>query len=74
MTHYTDIITIDSQVRFGQPTIRGMRITVADILKWLASGMSQIDILADYPDLTKEDIQASLAYAADKEHKIRIAS
>jgi uncharacterized protein (DUF433 family) len=51
-----------------------MRITVADILKWLASGMSQIDILADYPDLTKEDIQASLAYAADKEHKIRIAS
>lgn len=74
MTHYTDIITIDSQVRFGQPTIRGMRITVADILKWLASGMSHSDILTDYPDLTKEDIQASLAYAADREHKIRIAS
>ncbi len=74
MTHYTDIITIDSRVRFGQPTIRGMRITVADILKWLASGMSEIDILTDYPDLTKADIQASLAYAADREHKIRIAS
>ncbi len=74
MKHYSDIITIDPQVRFGQPSIRGMRITVADILGWLASGMSELQILDDYPDLTSEDIKAALSYAADREHKIRIAS
>ena len=74
MKHYSDIITIDPQVRFGQPSIRGMRITVADILGWLASGMSEVQILEDYPDLTSEDIKAALSYAADREHKIRIAS
>ena len=74
MRHYSDIITIDPQVRFGKPCIRGMRITVSDILGWLASGMTEADILADYPDLTSEDIKAALAYAADREHKIRIAS
>ena len=74
MRHYTDIITIDPQIRFGQPSIRGMRITVSDILNWLASGMTEAEILNDYPDLTTEDIKASLAYAADREHKIRIAT
>ncbi|RYE55841.1 MAG: DUF433 domain-containing protein [Sphingobacteriales bacterium] len=74
MRHYSDIITIDPQVRFGQPSIRGMRITVADVLGWLASGMSELQILEDYPDLTSEDIKAALSYAADREHKIRIAS
>ena len=74
MSHYTDIITIDPQVRFGKPCIRGMRISVSDILGWLASGMSTKDILVDYPDLTSEDIKAALLYAADREHKIRIAS
>lgn len=74
MRHYSDIITIDHQIRFGQPVIRGMRITVSDILGWLASGMSEKDILTDFPELTQEDIKASLAYAADREHKIRIAS
>lgn len=74
MRHYTDIITIDPQIRFGQPSIRGMRITLSDILNWLASGMTETEILNDYPDLTTEDIKASLAYAADREHKIRIAS
>ena len=74
MKHYSDIITIDPAIRFGQPSIRGMRISVSDILGWLASGMTEAQILEDYPDLTIEDIKASLAYAADREHKIRIAS
>ena len=74
MKHYSDIITIDPAIRFGQPSIRGMRISVSDILGWLASGMTESQILEDYPDLTIEDIKASLAYAADREHKIRIAS
>lgn len=74
MRHYTEIITINPQVRFGVPCIRGMRITVSDILGWLASGMTESDIINDYPDITNEDIKASLAFAADREHKIRIAS
>ena len=74
MKHYSEIITLDPQVRFGKPSIRGMRITVADVLGWLASGMSTSEILADFPELTAEDIQAALAYAADREHKLRIAS
>lgn len=74
MRHYSDIITIDPQVRFGKPCIRGMRITVSDILGWLASGMTEDDIINDYPELTSDDIKAALAYAADREHKIRIAS
>lgn len=74
MKHYSEIITIDPQVRFGKPCIRGMRISVYDILGWLASGMSNSDILEDYPQLTDEDVKAALFYAADKEHKVRIAS
>ena len=74
MKHYSEIITLDPQVRFGKPCIRGLRITVADVLGWLASGMSTSEILADFPELTAEDIQAVLAYAADREHKLRIAS
>lgn len=74
MRHYSEIITIDPTIRFGRPCIKGHRITVYDILGWLASGMSPNDIIHDYPELTEEDIQASLAYAADKEHKIRLAS
>ena len=74
MKHYSEIITIDSQMRFGKPTIRGMRISVYDILGWFASGMTTPQIIEDYPELTEEDIKAALAYAADREHKIRIAS
>jgi len=51
-----------------------MRITVSDVLGWLASGMTEQEIVTDYPELTIEDIKASLSYAADREHKIRIAS
>ncbi len=74
MKHYSEIITINPQIRFGKPCIRGMRITVYDVLSWLASGMTIPEILADYPELTAEDIQATLAYAADREHKIKVAS
>jgi uncharacterized protein (DUF433 family) len=74
MKHYSEIITINSDVRFGKPCIRGMRITVFDILNWLASGMSNLDIIQDYPELNEDDIKAALAYAADREHRIRFAS
>ena len=71
---YQNIITIESGKRGGKPTIRGMRITVGDVLSWLASGMSHQEIIEDFPELTEEDILACLAFAADKEHKFRIAS
>jgi len=74
MRHYSEIITIDPHVRFGRPCIKGQRISVYDVLGWLASGMTINEILTDYPELTKEDIQACLSYAADREHKIRLAS
>jgi uncharacterized protein (DUF433 family) len=74
MHHYSERITIDSRTRFGRPCIRGMRISVYDILSWLASGMTKQNILKDFPELTEEDIQAALSYAADREHKILIAS
>jgi len=60
---YHDIITIEPDKRGGQPCIRGLRITVYDVLSYLASGMSEAEILSDYPDLTREDILACLSYA-----------
>ena len=65
---YKNIITIEPGKRGGQLTIRGMRITVYDILKMLASGMSSEDVVRDYPELTKKDIQAALMYASEREH------
>ncbi|HKF55163.1 MAG TPA: DUF433 domain-containing protein [Blastocatellia bacterium] len=67
---YQSIITIEPGKRGGKPCIRGLRITVYDILEYLASGMSEDDILRDFPDLTREDIRASLAFAADRERKL----
>ena len=64
---YRDRITLEPGKRGGKPCIRGLRITVQDVLKWLAGGMSVQDILADYPQLAAEDIQAALTYAADRE-------
>ena len=64
---YRDRITINPQQRGGKPCIRGMRITVYDILEYLASGMSPEEILRDFPYLEREDITASLMYAADRE-------
>jgi uncharacterized protein (DUF433 family) len=70
MADYMHIITMEPGKRGGKPCIRGMRITVADILGWLASGMSIEEILGDFDELTEEDIYAALSYAADKENKI----
>ena len=65
--NYKDIITIEPGKRGGKPCIRGMRITVYDVLDYLASGMTIEEILDDFPYLTEEDIRACLAYAADRE-------
>ena len=74
MVDYRQIITIEPGKRGGKPCIRGMRITVGDILGWLASGMMMDDIISDFPELTKDDIYASLAFAAHKENSLRIAA
>ncbi len=68
-TAYQDIITLEAGKRGGKPCIRGLRITVYDILEYFASGMTQEEILEDFDYLTKEDIQACFAYAADREKK-----
>ncbi len=70
MVNYTNIITIEPGKRGGKPCIRGMRITVSDILGWLASGMTVEEIINDFDELTREDIYAALSYAADREKKI----
>ena len=72
--NYQDIITIEPGKRGGRPTIRGMRITVADVLGWLAAGMTHEEILSDYPELTEEDIRACLAFAADRERRLVTAN
>lgn len=71
---YTSIITIEPGKRSGKPCIRGLRITVYDVLDYMASGMSQEEILADFPDLTETDIRACLAFAADTERRFEIVS
>jgi uncharacterized protein (DUF433 family) len=71
--NYEDIITVEPGKRGGQPCIRGIRITVYDVLSYLASGMTEEEILSDFPDLTREDILACLAYAADRERKTKVS-
>lgn len=70
---YLQRITIEPGKRGGKPCIRGLRITVYDILDYLASGMSQEEILTDFPDLTPDDIRACLAFAADRERRLMSA-
>jgi uncharacterized protein (DUF433 family) len=70
--NYKDIITIEPDKRSGKPCIRGTRMTVQDVLEYLAGGMSEAELLAEFPDLTAEDIRACLAYAADRERKLAI--
>ena len=72
--NYQDIITIEPGKRGGRPTVRGTRIAVADVLGWLAAGMTHDEILSDYPELTEEDIRACLAYAADRERRLVTAT
>ena len=67
---YRDRITIDPAVRFGKPCVRGTRITVGDVLGYLASGMSMDEVLADFPQLQRDDLLACLAYAADRERRV----
>ncbi len=72
--NYQDIITIEPGKRSGKPCIRGMRITVYDVLEYLASGMTPQEILEDFPYLTGEDILACLAYAADREKRLLVVA
>jgi uncharacterized protein (DUF433 family) len=71
---YRDVITIEPDKRSGKPCIRGLRITVTDVLEYLASGMTEAEILSDFPDLEARDIRACLAFAADRERTLRVAS
>lgn len=71
---YREIITIEPGKRGGRPCIRSTRIAAADVLSWLANGMSEQDILSDFPELTSADIRAALAYAADRERRTLTAA
>lgn len=66
---YDGLITIEPGKRGGRPVIRGLRITVGDVLGWLASGMTPEEIVSDFPELTEADIRAALAFAADRERR-----
>lgn len=70
--NYQEIITVEPGKRGGKPCVRGMRITVGDVLGWLASGMSHEEIIEDFPELTNEDILACLDYAAHKEQNVKV--
>lgn len=72
--NYQAIITLEPGKRGGRPCIRNMRITVSDVLGWLASGMTPAEIIADFPELTDTDIRACLAYAADRERRVLTAT
>lgn len=74
MIDYKQYITINPETRFSKPVIIGTRITVFDVLNWLANDMTIDNIIQDYPELNEIHIKACLSYAADREHKIQIAS
>ena len=74
MIDYKQYIAINTEVRFGKPTIIGTRITVFDVLNWLANGMTTNEIIEDFPEIDENQIKACLSYAADRERKIQIAS
>ena len=71
MKTYNKIIKISPDKRFGKPCIRNTRISVFDILGWLGSGMTMDEVITDFPELTREDIKASLMFAADRERKLQ---
>jgi uncharacterized protein (DUF433 family) len=68
--NYPDYITIDPNKRGGKPCIRGLRITVYEVLEYFASDMTEEEILSDFPDLTRDDLKACIAFAADRERKL----
>ncbi len=72
MKEYAAFISIDPQIRFGKPCIKGTRIAIVDILQWLASGMTHEEILEDYPSLKEEHIRAALFFAANREAMIKM--
>jgi len=74
MVEYKTIIKRNPNKRFGKPCVRDSRITVYDVLGWLAAGMTFNEIINDFPELTVNDIKACLAYAADREHKLQLIS
>ncbi|MBS1515917.1 MAG: DUF433 domain-containing protein [Bacteroidetes bacterium] len=70
-TEYQKYISINPEIRFGKPCINGTRISVYDVLGWLASGMSHEEIIEDFPEVKEEDIMACLNYAAEKERRVK---
>lgn len=68
--NYRDFITVEPNKRGGKPCIRGLRITVYEVLEYLASDMTESEILEDFPDLTSEDLKACIAFAADRERRL----
>lgn len=72
--NYSNYIEIVPDKRFGRPGIKGTRISVYDVLNWLANGMTKAEIIEDFPELNEERINACLSFAADREHKLRFAS
>ena len=68
------LITLEPGQRGGRPCVRGMRIAVADVLGWLAAGMTPEQVIDEYPELTDDDIRACLAYAADRERRVMVAA
>lgn len=73
MVDYRKHLSMDPNIRFGKPCIKGTRISVYDVLSWYASGMDTKEIIEDFPEIGTEQIQACLAYAADREHKLKVA-
>jgi uncharacterized protein (DUF433 family) len=71
--NYKEYIEVNPEVRFGKPVIKGTRITVYDVLQWLASGMTHAEIIEDFPQLNESQILACLSYAANKERTIKVA-
>ena len=69
---YSKIITIEPGKRSGKPCIRGLRITVSDVLSYLASGMTTEQVVEDFPELTRDDVRACLAFAADRERRLSV--
>jgi len=69
---YRELIIIDPRIRSGKPVIRGTRITVADVFDYLGGGMTIPEVMDDFPDLTKEDIQANFAFAADRDRRLTV--
>jgi uncharacterized protein (DUF433 family) len=72
MKNYRSFISINPNIRFGKPCIKGTRITIGDILGWLAAGMTNEEIIEDFPELSVEAIRAALAFAADREESTKI--